>query len=354
VPDNFASADKGLEQLALSGQALPVFTIPVREAIGTTPLRRASSVRRTMTIDVQWPDGKDGLGRYSGMCRDYFTGTAKSESKVLAEASFEAACSNREVRQISATPAPNKLQDLVGMRAGGHLRKALSVALLEEQHAASPLYLLLDDLAGATLVSGWSFSRWPNADPTFAASSVPARSMAGVCIGFRPGSSALDADGRARPSQNSTRVVPLANPDDPLGWHQLANYSGINFRRARRIDLWREGTALLVESHFQDSASAPDGGDRIAIHEYLVEARIGADGKLSELKARPGTLPFPDCRAAPVNLDALIGTPASDLRDTVLEKLSLTNGCTHLNDVVRSLAEVPRLADGLADEVSCA
>lgn len=332
---------------ALNGQALPHFTTPISEPIGPTPLRRPSSIRRTMTIDVQWPGGKDAPGFYSGMCRDLLNEASEKRTDVLAEATFEAVCANREIIQISATPAPQNLQDLVGVRAGGHLRKALSLAIPEERTAASPLYLLLDDLAGATLVSSWSFSAWSDVDPTFAASSVPARSMAGVCIGFRPGSSALDADGRVRPSQNTSRVVPLANPKDPIGWHDLPKHEGISFRRARRIDIWREGTSLLVESHFQDSASAPDGGNRIAIHEYLVEGRIGADGKLKDLTARPGTLPFPECRAAPVNLDALIGTQASDLRDIVLELLSLTSGCTHLNDVVRSLAEVPRLAENL-------
>lgn len=345
-----ASGDGVPEQRALNGKVLPHFSEPVSEPIGTTPLRRASSIRRTMTIDVQWPDGKDAPGLYTGTCRDYLTGSSESGSKVLAEATLKAVCSNREIIQIAATPTPQNLQDLVGVRAGGHLRKALSLTVPEERRSASPIYLLLDDLAGATLVSGWSFSQWPDADPTFASASVPARSMAGICIGFRQGSNALDADGRARPSQNTARVVPLQNPNDPAGWHELTDYQGINFRRARRIDVWREGTSLLVESHFQDSASSPDGGNRIAIHEYLVEGRIGADGKLKDLRARPGTLPFPECRAAPVNLDALIGTTASNLRDIVLNRLSLTSGCTHLNDVARSLTEVPKLADNLGQQ----
>lgn len=348
MADTIASGISIAEQRALNGEVLPHYAEPVSDPIGTTPFRRAWSVRRTMTIDVQWPDGKDAPGLYTGTCRDYLTGASESGSKVLAEATLKAVCSKREIMQIAATPMPQNLQDLVGVRAGGHLRKALSLAVPEERASASPIYLLLDDLAGATLVSGWSFSQWPDADPTFASASVPARSMAGICIGFRTGSTALDADGRVRPSQNTARVVPLRNPKDSAGWHELADYRGINFRRARRIDVWRDGRSLMVESHFQDSASAPDGGNRIAIHEYLVAARIDKDGTLSKLTARPGTLPFPECRAAPVNLGALIGTPTSELRDIVLDKLSLTNGCTHLNDVVRSLAEVPRLADYVA------
>ena len=39
--------------------------------------------------------------------------------------------------------------------------------------------------------------------------------------------------------------------------------------------------------------------------------------------------------------------PAAALRHVVLERLARTNGCTHLNDALRALAEVPVLADAL-------
>jgi len=38
-----------------------------------------------------------------------------------------------------------------------------------------------------------------------------------------------------------------------------------------------------------------------------------------------------------------------DLRKTVLSKLAGTAGCTHLNDVLRALAEVPQLLEKLRD-----
>lgn len=301
-----------------------------------------------MSIDATWPDGIDGTTCYSGNCRDILTRTSGSPPEILAEAKLEVVCEGREIRSISATPAPARLQELVGVRAGGKLRDALSSALREEKQAGAPLYLLLDDLAGATLVSKWSFSQWPDANPAHTKASVPPRNMEGICIGFRPGSSALDFDGRVRPTQNISRVVPLANPHDPLGWHAFENHRGINFRRARRIDLWPEAEGLRVESHFQDSASAPDGGDRIAIHEYLLEAQIDAREILEKITARPGTLPFPECRAAPINLSSLIGAKTHELREIVPEKLNFTHGCTHLNDVARSLAEVPALAEALS------
>jgi hypothetical protein len=39
----------------------------------------------------------------------------------------------------------------------------------------------------------------------------------------------------------------------------------------------------------------------------------------------------------------MIGTPLRELRQEVLERLRGTLGCTHLNDVLRALAEVPQM-----------
>lgn len=341
---------KGLDELAarnlsLTGEPLPDFREPIRDPVGTTPPRRAHSVRRTMSIDVEWPDGKDGAGVYHGRARDIRTDAADAAPHLLDEAWIEVTAEMRELQAVRAQPAPPRLQELVGVRAGGYLRDALSRLVPEEKEAGSPLYLLLDDLAGSTLVSGWAFSRWrddwmPGAD----GADRPKHVMQGICIGFRPHSSALDEEGSPAGEQNASRVVPLPNPADPAGWHELPQLGRVNFRRARRIDVWRDGGDICVESHFQDSSSAPDGGDRWAIHEYLVHARIGPDGLLKQADATPGTLPYAACRVAPVNLEVLLGTPARKLREVVLDKLKFTGGCTHLNDMMRSLAEAPVLA----------
>lgn len=349
------ASTRGLDEpaakgLSLTGKPLPHFAEPIRAPIGTTPIRPANSVRRTMSIDVDWPEGVESAGHYHGRARDVRTGAAGSPPELLDDAEIEVVAAQREIRAVSARPDPGNLQDLVGVRAGGYLREALSRIVAQEKAAGTPLYLLLDDLAGTTLVSRWAWSRWPEDGlPSARTMRFPRDTMQGICIGFRPGSGALDEQGLPSSDQNASRVVALPNPDDPGGWHDLPDLGGVNFRRARRIDLWRDGEALLVESHFQDSSSAPDGGDRWAIHEYLIKARIGADGLLKSVEATPGTLPYSPCRAAPVNLEVLLGTPARDLREVVLEKLKFTGGCTHLNDMVRSLAEAPVLAAQLPE-----
>jgi len=331
--------------LSLLGEPLPDFASPISDPIGITPQRRAVSVRRTMSIDVHWPDGRSGAGRFHGRARDALTLQPDQAMLTIADATVDLTAAQREIVGISASPEPKRLQELVGVRAGNYLRAALEDLFPGEKDAGTPLYLLLDDMAGATLVSGWAFSQWKDPNDPGRARQMP--KMQGICMGFRPGSSALDERGHARPEQNSTRVMPLVDPDDLAGWHELPDLGGVNFRRARRIDVWRDGDLLQVESHFQDSASAPDGGQRLAVHEYLVSATLGPDGVLEHIEARPGTLPYAACRVAPVNLEVLVGTPARTLRAEVLQRLKLTGGCTHLNDMIRSLAEVPVLAGHL-------
>jgi hypothetical protein len=46
---------------------------------------------------------------------------------------------------------------------------------------------------------------------------------------------------------------------------------------------------------------------------------------------------------AVANVSRMVGIPLTDLRMAVLEQLKGIHGCTHLNDVLRSLAEVPAL-----------
>jgi hypothetical protein len=50
---------------------------------------------------------------------------------------------------------------------------------------------------------------------------------------------------------------------------------------------------------------------------------------------------------SPGPIAALTGLPMSELRPAVIERLRGPLGCTHLNDMLRSLADVPGLASQL-------
>ena len=50
-----------------------------------------------------------------------------------------------------------------------------------------------------------------------------------------------------------------------------------------------------------------------------------------------------------MNISRLLGARLPELRQAVLEELPGTLGCTHLNDALRALAEVPVLVNHLRD-----
>ena len=324
-----------------------------RHPIGPAPLRRPGSVRRTSTIDTTWPDGYGQPMLMQGHARDLLTPADGSAAVVLAEDRFTILASpTREILSVAVVPDRPQVQQLVGVRAGGQSRNTLAAVMAEERLAGTPLYLLLDDFAGASLVAAWVWSRWTD-DWVAQMQKSGARStagrggnMEGVCTGFSPGSSALSASGGPR-EQNCAPVPSLLNAADPDGWHKLAVQTGVGMRRARRIDVWRDGGGLAIDVGFQDSGTAPDGGERIAIHEYHAVAR-GVGDVLADLEIEARILPFAECPGAVRHAQMMLGTPLRELRARVLETLPGTLGCTHLNDVLRSMAEVPLLGARLS------
>lgn len=285
--------------------------------------------------------------------RDLATGAAH-EARVLDAAEIVITASiRREILAITSTPAIAGLDQLLGVRAGGASRTTLNQALGELR--GSIAFQLLDDFAGASLVAGWVWSRWvTDWGAELQRSGAKANSgrggqMVGVCTGFAPGSSALGVDGGANhATQSACEVGALENPADPNGWHLMTLQGGApGMRRARRLDLWRDGETLHADLGFQDSGAAPGGG-RVAVHEYRVCAVIDAAAMtLVSIDADPRILPYRECPGAVANVARMIGHHVADFRADVLSTLAGTLGCTHLNDVLRSLADVPALAHQL-------
>ncbi len=63
--------------------------------------------------------------------------------------------------------------------------------------------------------------------------------------------------------------------------------------------------------------------------------------------ATPRVLPFPECQWAAPHAEQLKGTPVTSFRATVQQTLTELHACTHLNDMLRGLAEVPALVKAL-------
>jgi len=329
---------------------------PPRETANPSPVRAANSVRRTASIDVSWPNGPDADRLMIGTARDYLTSESGEAGKVLSEARFEARLADdKTIDSITAYPEPANLKRLVGERGGGHLRLVLKDIMPELLEAGDPLYLVLDDISGTALVSAFAWSQWHDdwgqkiresmSDEEF--ERVMSQRV-NVCWGLQEGHSGVAPGGPPR-SVAEADAGELRNPEDPEGWHELPENEGPGFRRARRIDVSRdpESGLLRIHSSFQDSAKRKDGS-RVAIHEYDLDVTADPDTlEILSLEPHPRILPFSECPGAVNNAKNLIGSRIDAIRDEVLAQLRGPKGCTHLNDAMRALAEVPKLASYL-------
>jgi hypothetical protein len=325
-----------------------------RSGAGHSPPRRPNSIRRTTSIDSRWPQGFGHDVKMTGRARDLVTPANGEQPVTTAIADFAITASpQREILAIATKPHHPRELELVGVRAGAASREALSHALGDAKGA--PLYQILDDFAGASLVSGWIWAHWnPDRVRQIREQGPPPGfkgPKANICVGFAEGSSALDLLSRPLAgSLDRTEVLPLENPEDPHGWHEMVAGDGPTMRRARRIDVWREGDLIRIDAGFQDSGNAPDG-TRVAIHEYRVQAAVDPDDMIvRSLEASPLILPFAECPGASFKISAMVGQPIREFRQRVIDMLPGTQGCTHLNDVLRALADVPCLASQLPRE----
>ena len=332
--------------------APPQFAM-ARQSAGVAPRRRPASVRRTTSIDSTWPGGASEPWLMEAVARDIMTPADGSAPILLDEARYTMQVSpRREILRLETQPVLPSPVDLVGVRAGGESRSQIAASLGDQ--IGTPLYQILDDFAGASLVARWIWSQWLEDWRAYSESQDQQAShgrngkMLDICTGFAEGSSALDADAMDRPGfRDPVEVGPLADPQDPAGWHEMPEQSGPAMRRARRIDVWREGEMIKVDAGFQDSGTSPRGGRR-GVHEYRVHAEIDREtGAVLALQCLPLILPFPECPGASVKAVRMVNQRIGDFRNSVLEILPGTLGCTHLNDVLRALADVPVLAQRL-------
>ncbi len=315
-------------------------------SVRSAPPRRPGSVRRTVTMDFTWPDGMAGNTVLDGRARDLRTeddGTAT----ILDEAMLSLVSDpGRVIKEVRSAPGLPGLQSLTGESAmSGFRRRLAGVTGNGERASGTPLYQLLDDVPGATLVSGTAWQRWYDMDDyRVIKADVGQRVMRDVCTGYQDGSSALNPDGTLRWQQHRQPAVDLDDTGDDLAWHPRARPAEVTMCRARRIDVWADGAVLHVDAFFQDSSTLPEGG-RQSVHEYTLTAQADpATGVVRSVTPVPRVLPYHECPLAVVNVTALSGLPLRDLRGAVLERLRGPLGCTHLNDVLRSLAAVPALA----------
>ena len=307
-------------------------------------------MRRTSTVLMTWPGGLGTDLHLTGRARDLLT-TLDGEAVAVSTSDLRVVTGReRDIKSIEADPSPAGLERLVGCRAGKNLRSAIARELPDEAERGTPLYLLLDDMAGSTLISGFAFLRWSERVPQIKSrlENAPRRVMRDICSGFRDGASSLLSDGSLSGlRQNTAEPGPLVDPADPQGWHVVDVQPEIAMRRARRIDVWEEDGAIAIDAMFRDSCWDP-GGTEVVVHEYQILGMADPDsGVLLSVEALPRVLPYVECPGAAPNATWMAGTDLRTMRIKVLERLRATDCCTHLNDGLRSLAEVPILAASL-------
>ena len=107
------------------------------------------------------------------------------------------------------------------------------------------------------------------------------------------------------------------------------------------------GDMIEVDAHFRDSLWDQDHAE-LAVHEYTVAATLEAESHvLRSIETVVRVLPFPECPWAAPHASTLVGMPVDSFRTSVQDTLTELQCCTHLNDMLRGLAEVPTLATHL-------
>jgi hypothetical protein len=293
--------------------------------------------------------------------RDLLT-TPDGSARALGSARLDVRTgANRVVESITADPPHDGLEHLVGQRGGGGFRKQIDTAIPGEREAGTLLFYLIDDLPAAALIGGYVWSRFDalgnerSAMPTpprqSTAAAPQATALENICAGWETGGTAMRLMSSGRPPIGTTPVAPDLTPrDDPLAWHELDELPRASMRRRRRVDvISSEDGPVTIDAMFRDSCGTPEGRE-VVVHEYTMHASAdAASGALLTITAEPRVLPFVECPSASSNVSRLVGLPLVGFRSTVLESLTGTDCCTHLNDALRALAEVPVLLETLCD-----
>jgi hypothetical protein len=317
------------------------------------PTRRKGSIRRTTVVDMLRPEGLSGPLVLAGTGRDMATGIDGEAYLVAAAASSVGIdfVGGRIVTAIRTDPEARGLDELVGQRAGSGFRRALAAAGPEHVRSGSLVHLLLDETPAATLISGSVLAR--EGVMAFDTPERRAHLPVDICAGWKEGGAIVTSvRDHGTPILGPGPAAPsLGRDDDPLAWHPAVPLPHTGMRRRRMLDLWRgvgpdgrSATApIRADLLLRDSYADADGTERV-VHEYRVNARLDHQTwAVTDISVVPGPLPAPECPSAAASAQHVVGIEAEDLREVVRDELTGTTTCTHLNDVLRALADAPTL-----------
>ncbi|HLN18416.1 MAG TPA: DUF2889 domain-containing protein [Acidimicrobiales bacterium] len=320
----------------------------------TTPPRLPGSVRRTSSIDISRPFGILGDLVVEARARDLLTrADATPVLQGIAHLRVTVDGKTRNLTEFEATPPDPALEQLLGVMVGPGFRGKVDEALPHQREAHSLLYLLLDDLPGASLISGYAMLRGgafegmrkPRANEALFA-------RADMCAGWASDATMM-VTMRAK-GENPTPVgppAPVVEPeDDPLACHPLSPLPPHAVRRRRRLDVVApRGADELhqLDIFFRDSHVDAEGLETV-LHEYTVHGNVdAATRRIVDLSATAQVLPWTECPGALGSAARLVGEPLEGLRPKVRQEFSGVTTCTHLNDTLRGITDVGVLIEEL-------
>ena len=318
-----------------------------------TPPRAAGSVRRTSHIDMIPRGASTRLGlSLVGGARDVLS-SPDGGAVVLDAATVRAELGEGRALESLTTDPDAELAGLSGRIVGAGFRAAVDAAVPGHRKDQTPLYLLLDELPVAALIAGYAdlYLRAPDEPPT--SSETAARKVkADICAGW-----ASDATMMRAIATEGQIPIPVGPPapaielaGDPLSWHVIADLPIGAMRRRRRIDVSLPGQ-LKIDAMFRDTHVGPDGTETV-LHEYSLAA--SADARSLEIlccRSEARVLPWVECPSAAASAGRLAGHRLPELRTFVRQSLTGTSTCTHLNDLLRSLADAAPLAERLRERL---
>jgi hypothetical protein len=230
-------------------------------------------------------------------------------------------------------------------------------------HAASHslLYALLDDLPGATLVSGYAVQRGqsptaPTSLPVSPKFAQHVRASEDMCAGWASDATIMVAfrDQGSIPAPLGPPAPRLEQGGDDLSWHRMEPLPRQATRRRRRLDLipaHDTAAAWAFNSHFRDSYRDAVDNETV-VHEYVLDGSLDeAAQRIDRLLAEARVLPWLECPAAVGSAARMPGRLLADLRGDVRNEFVGTTTCTHLNDAFRFLSDLLPL-HSLAEKAS--
>jgi hypothetical protein len=328
------------------------------DPIAITPPRPARSVRRTSNIDIA-PDKRGGLTltgaardlrtephaeprtrRRGGQVTEQLTGTTIASAKIHAWVGAD-----RRLAELDTTPPDARTASLLGRIVGPGFRATVVETLPDQRDEATPLYLLLDDLPVAVLISGYAmlYSGELSEHPPDAA-----LAKEDICSGWRSSGTMMVA--LRGVGSMPVPVGPVSNrlepADDPHAWHDIGPLAPLTMRRRRLVEV-TTGDPLTVYAMFRDTHVDTNGAETV-LHEYSLNATVDpATLEFIACQARPQVLPWVECPDAAASATRLAGHHVADVRALVGKGFRGTTTCTHLNDLLRSLSDVGALASHL-------